>query len=263
MQLYYREIGKGQPLILLHGLWGASENWLPVARKLSDRFRVILPDLRNHGRSGHQSCHDYPALREDIHELMDTLGLTEKPVLAGHSMGGKTVMAFLLQYPEAVSRGIVIDIAPISYPLSEEHRTFLQLIRTLTPQTIPGRDQLLAKLKQWVPDTETQQLVLKNIRRSGKSWEWKINTEALEQNIKAICSWPEQWQGQKYTSPVLFIKGENSPYIPDDECMKKQFPAAHIEIIPGTTHRIHAEQPDLLAACIRREAERKAKEPLE
>ena len=51
MQLFYREKGidTHPPLIILHGLWGASDNWLPVADLLSHRFHVILPDLRNHG----------------------------------------------------------------------------------------------------------------------------------------------------------------------------------------------------------------------
>lgn len=256
MQLYYREEGKGRPLILLHGLWGASENWLPIAHRLAGRFHVILPDLRNHGQSGHCPRHDYPALCEDIRELIEALGLPEKPVLAGHSMGGKTVMAFLLQYPETVHRGIVIDIAPIAYPLSEEHRSFLQLIRSLGLQAFPNRQQLQAELQQLVPDSDTRQLILKNIRRTAGGWQWKIGIDALERNLETICGWPEQWQDKKYTSPVLFIKGQNSPYIPDTECMKKQFPAASVEIIPGATHRIHTEQPLLLAESIKKEAAR-------
>lgn len=108
MKLFYREIGQGDPLIILHGLWGASENWLPIARLLEDRFRVILPDVRNHGQSPHSNEMDYDVMSDDIIELIESLQLPVRPCIAGHSMGGKIVMAILMKnqgtYPQSRRR---------------------------------------------------------------------------------------------------------------------------------------------------------------
>ncbi|TFG88434.1 MAG: alpha/beta fold hydrolase, partial [Candidatus Atribacteria bacterium] len=53
MKLFCRKYGSGPPLIILHGLYGSSDNWVSVARSISDRFTVYLPDQRNHGQSPH------------------------------------------------------------------------------------------------------------------------------------------------------------------------------------------------------------------
>ena len=112
MQLFYREKGidTHPPLIILHGLWGASDNWLPVADLLSHRFHVILPDLRNHGCSPHSSLFDYTILSQDTEELIGRLNLPQRPFLAGHSLGGKTLMHLVLKRPEIVEKAAIIDI---------------------------------------------------------------------------------------------------------------------------------------------------------
>ncbi|MFR7810639.1 MAG: alpha/beta fold hydrolase [Butyricimonas faecihominis] len=70
MKLFFRTIGEGTPLIILHGLWGASENWLPIAHLLEDKFQVILPDVRNHGQSPHDEAMNYEVMSNDVIELI-------------------------------------------------------------------------------------------------------------------------------------------------------------------------------------------------
>lgn len=250
MALFYREEGNGYPLILLHGLWGASENWLPVAHLLSSRFRVILPDMRNHGRSPHYLQHDYSSMSQDILELIEELHLSEKPYLAGHSMGGKTAMALLLQNPSAVAKTVVIDIAPISYPLSDEHREISNYLKHTAPASFSTREEMQKHIFRSFPDTASRQLLLKNLRKTASGFSWKLNPEALQQNIGALSTWPEKFAHIVYPYPILFIKGEQSDYIPDKNCLLKQFPAALLETIPFAGHRIHAEQPEMLAQKI-------------
>lgn len=250
MRLYYREEGEGQPLIILHGLWGASDNWLPIMHRLKDRFRVIIPDMRNHGQSPHHPQHNYPALCGDLLELIQKLGLT-KPHLIGHSMGGKTAMFFLLQYPEYISKAIIIDIAPIAYMPSLEHLNILTYITSVNPGTFANRNALQADIRKHFGDTATQQILFKNIRKTIKGLKWKINPEALQQNINEVCHWPADITDKIYPGPILFIKGEKSAYIPNEgECLKKQFPAARVETIPQAGHAIHNEQPEILLKTI-------------
>jgi pimeloyl-ACP methyl ester carboxylesterase len=99
--LYYREYGAAElpPLVLLHGLFGASNNWLGVVQRLQADYRLILPDLRNHGRSPPHPVMDYPAMAEDLLALLDRLRLDSVNLL-GHSMGGKAAMWLALSRPE-------------------------------------------------------------------------------------------------------------------------------------------------------------------
>jgi len=113
MKLFCRKYGNGPPLIILHGLFGSSDNWVTIARGMSDRFTVFLPDQRNHGSSPRSNVHDYESLSNDLKELADDLRL-DKYFLAGHSMGGKTAVSFACKWPERLSGLLVADISPFA-----------------------------------------------------------------------------------------------------------------------------------------------------
>ena len=250
MQLFYREKGKGYPLIILHGLWGASENWLPVANLLAEHFHVFLPDLRNHGRSPRHPEHTYQAMSEDVREFITGLNLAVPPHIIGHSMGGKTVMELLLTYPSFVRKAILVDIAPVAYPLSAEHKRILHYMKSIPINEFKERKDLLISLRQQFPEEKFVQLVLKNISKTDKYFEWKTDPDFIQKNMENLCSYPATWEEATYRDPVLFIKGENSSYIQNITPILKYFPAARITTVPGSSHWIHAEQPEALAEII-------------
>ncbi len=119
MQLHCKQIGRGEPLVLLHGLFGAGDNWSGVAPRLAERFRVFMPDSRNHGQSPHCAEMDYPLMAADVNELFATAGL-ERAYLVGHSMGGKTAMQFAFDFSQLVHKLVVVDIAPRANPGSHD-----------------------------------------------------------------------------------------------------------------------------------------------
>ena len=125
MKLNYKKLGEGPALIIIHGLYGSLDNWLTVAKELSENFEVFIVDQRNHGKSPHDDSHTYTDLKNDLLEFMDDHKI-DKAVLLGHSMGGKTVMFFAIDYPERVSSLVVVDIAPKNYSKISDY----------TPQTI-------------------------------------------------------------------------------------------------------------------------------
>lgn len=259
MQLFYREKGnRSLPvLILMHGLWGASENWLPVANCLSDRFRVLLPDLPNHGASPHISRHDYDTLAHCIAEWIAQLSLPAPPCIAGHSMGGKVLMTLLLKHPEIARKAIIIDIAPRSYARTPEIRQHENLCRYLQATPLVNfqeRNALLSDIRDHFPEDDTFQLIAKNIRRNKEtgSFEWKINIPAVCRNLSRLQDWATPSPYQPYTGKIQFIKGENSDYIrPEDYSdILRLFPQATFTTIPAASHAIHAEQPASLAGCM-------------
>ena len=249
MKLYYRETGQGEPIIILHGLFGAGDNWLSVARLLEEEYRIILPDARNHGQSPHSNEFTYSAMASDLAELLDELGL-EKAYFVGHSMGGKAVMNFAVAYPERVKQLVVVDIAPRFYPV--HHQTILKAYSSIDLQSLKSRGDADKAMAEYVRDLGTRQFLLKNLTRTDDGgFEWKLNLPVVRDQIENIGeALPE---GSRFDKPTLFIGGSNSDYIrPEDEgLIKEHFPQARIETITGAGHWVHAEKPDEVVELIK------------
>ncbi|MDR2130988.1 MAG: alpha/beta fold hydrolase, partial [Odoribacteraceae bacterium] len=230
LDLFFREKGEGSPLVILHGLWGASENWLPVANRLSDRFRVVLPDLRNHGRSPHADDMTLETLAEEIREFIKTRSFPVPPALVGHSLGGKIAMILRLTTPALLSKLIVVDIAPGAYPPSplDEHARLLTLMERLDLAPLATRSALRIALAAHIPSEEDQQLVLKNIRESTRGYEWKVNLSAIRAHLDALRDFPRHLPPAPPGDDILFIKGNRSGYIPGPASLLPYFPAARL-----------------------------------
>lgn len=253
MKLFYRTRGQGTPLIILHGLWGASDNWLPIANQLADRFHVILPDLRNHGQSPHSGEMNYHAMSDDIIEFIEDLHLPRRPYIAGHSMGGKVVMALLMKRPEMIEKAIIVDIAPVAYPSSDggRHHDIIDFMSSFDLSACHTREEVSQAIRCHFPTERSQQLFLKNIRKTPAGFEWKMNYPAIRRHFSEISGIPFGLPLKVYDREILFIKGEYSNLIPGRECLLKQFPIARLIQIPDCGHWIHSEQPELLAETIR------------
>src|SRR5919201_1725088 len=103
MPLHCESYGEGQPLIILHGLFGSLDNWRTLSKTFGQFFQVFALDQRNHGRSPHSDVSNYQVMAEDLKEFMQQHGLSSAHLL-GHSMGGKTAMQFAVTYPEMVDK---------------------------------------------------------------------------------------------------------------------------------------------------------------
>src|SRR5664279_4271099 len=166
MELFHRIYGNGPPLIILHGLYGSSDNWVTIARNLSDSFTVILPDQRNHGQSPHSEIHDYDSMRDDLFELVGDIGI-KKFFLAGHSMGGKTAISFALKWPEMLNGLLIADISPFTYEskghsANFQHLTILNAILSLDLQKIKNRKDAESLLSLKIPSEKERDLILKH-----------------------------------------------------------------------------------------------------
>jgi pimeloyl-ACP methyl ester carboxylesterase len=256
VKLYFRETGQGIPFMILHGLYGSSDNWLTVIRELSASYRIIAPDLRNHGRSPHDSVHTYPAMCADVLELMDDCGI-ERCVLLGHSMGGKTAMHVAHAAPHRVSRLIIDDIAPLNYSsltgyssLAVEHLNIADaLMHTELPQ-YTRREDIERAWAINIPDVNTRRFLLKNIQRDHQNrYSWRVNIRAIVENLPNILNGMDTIgldKGQRIGTPALFLKGERSPYIQPEmyPFIHQCFPISEIVDIPQSGHWLHVEQPE-------------------
>lgn len=119
MKLYSRIIGQGQPLLIIHGLFGMSDNWQSLAKLFADYFEVHLIDQRNHGRSPHADDFSYEVLSNDLLLYIEDNKL-ENSIIIGHSLGGKTAMQFAVSHPELLAKLVVVDISPRFYPIHHD-----------------------------------------------------------------------------------------------------------------------------------------------
>lgn len=241
--LNFKEQGQGQPVVLIHGLFGSLDNLGLLARPLSEQYRVISVDLRNHGASFHSDEMSYPAQAADLLALLDRLGL-EQMTIVGHSMGGKVGMQLAKLAPTRVAKLVVADIAPVAYPHARHQNVFAGLNATLelAPQS---RSEAEAILAQHIEIAGVRQFLLKSFAKTGHGWGWRFNVPALERNYANIMGWPDAQS--HFEGPALFIKGGDSDYMQPEhtETVMAQFPAAKARVIAGTGHWLHAEKPVL------------------
>jgi pimeloyl-ACP methyl ester carboxylesterase len=262
MKLFCRKYGSGPPLIILHGLYGSSDNWVTIAKRLSDSFTVFLPDQRNHGQSPHSEVHDYDSMRDDLFELASDLKL-KKFFLAGHSMGGKTAISFAIKWPELLNGLLIADISPFTYESNRhsahtQHLTILNAILSFDLHKISTRNEAEILLKEKIPSEKERGLILKNLQRtSDNSFSWKLNASSLLKNLNKIMEGIKRqidFNQQITGFPVIFLKGGNSDYIQNDDFrdILHVFPAADIIEVEGAGHWIQVDKPDEVEKYIKR-----------
>jgi esterase len=241
MKLHHRILGEGQPLVILHGLFGYSDNWQTHAKKLAEYYQVILVDQRNHGHSDWSEAFTYDLLANDLKGLFDELSL-EKVLLLGHSMGGKTAIRFAQLYPDYLEKLIVVDIGLKTYPA--HHDSILKGLESIDLEVINSRTDAEDKMSEFISSYGVRQFLLKNLYwiEKGKL-AWRMNIPVLKREMHQILgSLPDT----EVLLPTLFIRGMMSDYILDEDINDLESVFADMQLISveKAGHWIHAEAPD-------------------
>lgn len=247
MILFHRQYGEGQPLVILHGLFGQSDNWTTLARAWSNRFNILTIDQRNHGQSPHDDAFSYDLMAEDLAETLDALNL-ESVHLLGHSMGGKTAMFFAQKYPQRISKLIVADIAPRAY--APHHGEIIAALKELPLEMLKDRNSADMELAKGIPDFGTRQFLLKNLYRNNNGgFSWRFNLEAISAQILEVG---KALPDDGILIPTLFVRGEKSRYITDQDQLEIAHQFAHVEFetISNAGHWLHAEQPEAFSKVV-------------
>ncbi|MCB0397124.1 MAG: alpha/beta fold hydrolase [Flavobacteriales bacterium] len=242
MKLQSYVSGSGSPLIILHGLFGFSDNWQTVARLLSDRFEVHLLDLRNHGRSPHADEFNYQVMADDVLAYMHAQDL-ESVALVGHSLGGKVAMTLATNHALAIDKLVVVDIAPRYY--APHHQKVIQALTAVQPETCANRQEAEQRMQPYLSEPSVRQFLLKNLYRDDeKKLAWRMNLDGIVEQIENVGEALDD--AAFYQGPVLFIRGEHSDYISEDDEAQiiHHFPSASIVTIPESGHWVHADAPE-------------------
>lgn len=245
MQLHFKTLGEGPPLIILHGLFGMGDNFQSVATELARKFRVYLVDQRNHGRSAHSEVFSYEALSEDLAEFFYTQRIG-KTCLLGHSMGGKTAMHFTFQFPEMVDKLIVADMSPAARSITRQHLDVLNAMLVIDPNAYTSRAEIEKVLELILRPDKLRKVVMKNLYRTDDhSFAWRPNIAAINQNISEVFKGIAPPPAASHI-PTLFLKGEYSDYIlkEDEELINSMFSSVSFATIAGASHWLHADNPE-------------------
>jgi len=241
MKVHSKIYGHGEPMIILHGLFGMLDNWKSMATHFSKNFEVHLIDQRNHGQSPHSRDFTYQHMSDDLLDYMDERGLGPAVVM-GHSMGGKTAMTFATQNGEHVDRLIVVDIGPKYYPV--HHREIINALLAVDLEQNRTRREVELLLEKSIPDFGVRQFLLKNLYWEEKDkLGWRFNLHVLNDLIENVGeALPE---GSSFEGSALFVSGERSNYITkaDHELIYTHFPRAEFVTIKKAGHWVHAEAP--------------------
>lgn len=240
MELFCRHVGQGEPLIVLHGLFGSSDNWMTVAHKLGEGHNVFVPDLRNHGQSFHSGEWNYEVMVEDIWNMVEKYHIKD-PVILGHSMGGKVAMQFAVTFPNIVKKLIVVDIAPKFYPI--HHESILKGMNALDLERITSRFEANDHLSKHLHDAVVRQFLLKNLARNENGgFSWKLNLDVITEKIENIGKTMDPRE-LNFEEPTLFIKGSKSDYISPEEyrLIAEIYPNNFIATVRDSGHWVHAE----------------------
>lgn len=246
MELNYKTFGQGDPLVILHGLFGSLDNWQTLARQYAEHYTVFIIDLRNHGKSPHVDSHTYDEMAADIAHFMSDHWVFGARVI-GHSMGGKVAMRLALDYPEQVQQLVVADIGVKQS--ARGHEEIFKAMAALDLPNLASRSDADAALRTRISTPSIRQFLLKNLSRNKEGgYEWKMNLPVIRAHYDDILA--PIASDTTFENPTLFVRGERSDYVLDEDWSGIQmlFPESELVTIPKVGHWLHAEAPEAFLA---------------
>lgn len=243
MDLFYKQYGSvGQPLFILHGIFGMLDNWHNIAKKLSEQYTVYTIDARNHGQSPHSDEMSYQLMAEDVIALADKLNIN-RFYLMGHSMGGKTAMWTAQQFPERIEKLILVDIAPKTY--QPGHHQYFKAFEEIPWYALGSRKEVDEALQKYEENVGVRLFLAKNVERNEEgTFSVKSNIPALKNAYGEIIG--ELKFTNVYKGKTLFILGEKSHYLQESDkpYILQFFPQSEFATIPNAGHWVHADNPE-------------------
>jgi esterase len=261
------------PLVFMHALLASHEHFLPLHRHIQlaldttllnqsssssspMTLRTFGYDARNHGRSSHTSTHTMMDLVNDADHFLSSIVIPSvssniKPWLIGHSMGGKTALAYALTYSSRIGGIISLDAAPAAY--THTHSGIFNAMLTVEPQlaTATSHKHIDTLLAPYLSDRSDRVYVISNVIPNGDKagYRYRTNTKLLATEEHHIHGWPAELENKRYMSPSLFIGGTRSTRLTTPSYRARipyHFGRALVEMVDAP-HFVYNTQPSACA----------------
>jgi len=232
---YYLEAGSGQPLVFLHGNTSCCEAWFQQFAHFADRFRVLAYDSVNHGHSANSPRDaDEPDRADELEGFLAALGI-ERPILAGNSMGGNTLLRWAARHPGEAralvpsGMGVPRDpaaAAPAAPTPLDADTLFLPIGDSLT-DGFKQREPLMFERYLRIRSTATRIEALRHPRRPAPST--LAERQSLATRVAAV------------TSPMLIVVGGLDRLRPMCDYLHELVPTSEYLVIEGAPHNVYYE----------------------
>lgn len=248
LKLAYVELGnpKGEPLLLLHGFTDTSRSWSLVAPYLSD-YRLIIPDQRGHGAAdAPRCCFSSSVYADDARQLLDVLGL-DRVAVAGHSMGSMIAITMAAEYPERVSRMILIGSTALS-PVKPGDWLYDQVMQLKAPL-----DPDSSFMREWHPSNQPTP-VEPRFAEAVMEELLAVPLHVWRGVMRELAAVPVGRHSTDVKSPVLILSGGKDPLFPAEHhaSLVKAFPTAEAHVFSELGHNPLWEKPAEIGNAIAR-----------
>lgn len=240
-------------LLVLHGLGAHAHTWDHVAEALADRYRVIVPDLRGHGRSGWTASYTWQLLLEDALSLIAALGVPQV-ALCGHSMGGRVAYMLASRHPGRVARMVIAEAAPLDPPAEDRSGPPPPLAIERYATVAEARAE--ACRRQPYADRAALGHEVTYGLRLGEDGRWTWRMDPALQTAR--------WRGQLSPGPALewpalagvrcpslVLYGPHSALRDHAAAVARAIPHSQLAAIPGAAHDLPNENPAGLIRALR------------
>jgi pimeloyl-ACP methyl ester carboxylesterase len=216
VDLFYRDTGSGEPLLLLHGFTGSGDDWRHVFAQPIDGCRVIVPDLRGHGRSTNPSdTFRFADVAQDIFGLLDTLGIDRVKAI-GMSGGANTLLHMATQQPSRVQAMVHVSGTP-RFP--DQARA---IMRTMTAETRSETEWTEMRARHHHGDDQIRAL-----------WKYVRGFADDRDDMNFIAA-----TLSRITARTLIVHGDRDPLYPVELAVEllRSIPAAALWVVPNGGH---------------------------
>jgi pimeloyl-ACP methyl ester carboxylesterase len=237
IEIYYEVHGSGPPLLLTHGYSSTSAMWQGQIEALSKRHKLVLWDMRGHGRSGYPD--DPAAYSEaltvaDMAALLDEVG-AKSAIVGGLSLGGYMSLAFYRAHPERVRALLIIDTGP-GFKKDEARETWNQRAHETGDRF---EREGLAVLKSLSPErSSVSHRDASGLSRAARGMLTQRDARVIEllPNIKV---------------PSLIVVGaDDTPFLAASDYMAAKIPGAQKVVIPAAGHAVNIDQPQAFIEAV-------------
>ena len=261
MTYHYEVQGRGEPLLLLHGFTGSSQNWYGIGPVLAEQFQVITLDLPGHGRTDSPpdpAQYEMGQVAETIIEILGSILSRQSATfnfhLLGYSMGGRLALYIALHYPEMV-RSLVLESASpgLATPAERDERRQRDnaLADRIEREGIAAFVDFWERLALW----DSQRQLQPAIRQQLRDLRLQNNSVGLANSLRGMGTavQPSLWNRlNELRMPVLLITGElDHKFVRIGQEMAQAIPHAQQTIVSGAGHTVHLERPLVYTNLVR------------
>jgi pimeloyl-ACP methyl ester carboxylesterase len=254
LRIHYRDEGRGQPVVLLHGLTDSLFVWDAWAPLLAERFRIIRLDLPGHGLTGPDPAGrcDWRATADLVARFLDRLGIA-RASLVGSSFGGAIAWQIAALHPDRVQH--LVLVAPVAYTAGGCLPWLLRLLAhpltgPLLARLTPRRAFADRARQVWA---DPQQLDPAMLERQYRLFRRAGNRAALGAILRAGRTLETEPLLARITAPTLLVWGAADPVLPPGNAQRlaSAIRGAQVVTIPGAGHVPMLERPELGLAAVR------------